>query len=275
MNSRYSLALLILIASFLFVISACKTSTRATLKQPLKEYEFDYLYSKLLENQLEFDYLSAKFNVDYIDGKKKTGLKGQLRIKNDSAVWMSFSPALGIEAARILLTNDSIKFMNRLNKTYFTGKYNLIDSLLNTTIDYSILQAMLVGNDLAQYDINKFKSSIDGGLYRITIQERKKIKKYLRQDEIDSKVLIQQIWLDPETFKIRRVDLKELTEGNKKLTVYYDDYELFNGQLFPKRLYITVTSQKQINIDVKFIKAEINKPLKFPYRIPKKYDKLF
>ena len=188
---------------------------------------------------------------------------------------MSFSPALGIEAARVLLTNDSVKFMNRLNKTYFIGKYDLIDSLLNTTIDYSILQAMMVGNDLAQYDINKFKSSIDGGLYRITIQERKKIKNYLRQDEIDSKVLIQQIWLDPENFKMRRVDLKELNGDNKKLVVYYDEYEMYNGQLFPTRLYITISSQKQINIDVKFIKAEMDVPLKFNYRIPSKYESLF
>jgi hypothetical protein len=275
MNNNYYRFLLLLFAGTILFISACKTSNRATLKQPLKEYGFDYLYPKLLENQLNFEYLSGKFTIDYVEGRKKTGLKGQLRIRKDSATWFSFSPALGIEAARVLLTNDSVKFINRLNKKYVTGKYNLIDSLLNTTIDYSILQAMIVGNDLAQYDIDKFRSSIDGGLYRITIQERKKIKEFLKSGEYDSRVLIQQIWLDPETFKIRRVDLKELNGDNKKLVVYYDDYEAINGQLFPKRLYISISSQKQINIDVKFIKAEINKPLQFPFRIPKKYEKLF
>lgn len=275
MNRYFLLVLLSLLAGLLLTISACKTSTRSTLKQPLKEYGFDYLYTQLLENQLKFDYLNAKFSIDYTDGKKKTSLKGQLRIRDDSATWISFSPALGIEAARVLLTNDSVKFINRLNKTYFAGHYNLIDSLLNTTIDYSILQAMIVGNDLAQYDINKFRSSIDGGLYRITIQERKKTKKYLKSGELDSKVLIQQIWLDPESFKIKRVDLKELNGDNKKLIVYYDEYETINGQLFPKRLYISIASQKQINIDVKFIKVEVNKPLQFPFKIPKKYEELF
>ena len=50
--------------------------------------------------------------------------------------------------------------INRLNKSYFTGEYALIDSLLHTTIDYHLLQSMLVGNDLTQYDVNKFKSFI-------------------------------------------------------------------------------------------------------------------
>ena len=244
MNRLYSLLVLSLFAGLLLLMPACKTSTRATLKQPLKDYEFDYLYSQLLDNQLKFEYLSAKFNIEYTDGKKKTNLKGQLRIKNDSVSWISFSPALGIEAARVILTNDSVKFINRLNKTYFAGHYNLIDSLLNTTIDYSILQAMIIGNDLAQYDINKFRSSIDGGLYRITMQERKKRKQFLKSGEVDSKVLIQQVWLDPETYKIRRVDLKELNGDNKKLIVYYDEYEPINGQLFPKRLYVSIASQK-------------------------------
>lgn len=275
MNRFYRQTLLLLVSGMLLAISACKTSTRATLKQPLKEYQFDYLYSKMVENQLKFDYLNAKFSIQYSDGRKTTDLKGQLRVRNDSASWMSFSPALGIEAARILLTNDSVKLINRLNKTYFTGKYNLIDSLINTTIDYSILQSMIIGNDLTQYDINKYKSSIDGGLYRITIQERKKIKRYLKSGEIDSKVLVQQIWLDPENFKIRRVDLKELNGDNKKLSVYYDEYQEINGQLFPKRLYINISSQKQLNIDVKFIKAEMDVPLMFPFKIPKKYKELF
>lgn len=275
MNKLFTRTLLILSAGILLTFPACKTSTRATLKQPLKEYGFDYLYSEMVKNQLKYDFLSAKFNIEYSDGPKTTNLKGQLRIRHDSATWLSFSPALGIEAARVLLTNDSVKFINRLNKTYITGKYNLIDSLLNTTIDYSILQSMITGNDLAQYDINKYKSSIDGGLYRITIQERKKIKQYLRGDEVDSKVLIQQIWLDPETFKMRRVDLKELNGDNKKLVVYYDEYQEINGQLFPKRLYISISSQKQINIDVKFIKAEMDVPLLFPFKIPKKYKELF
>ena len=272
MNSIYR-ALLILLLAVLLLASACRT-TRTTLKKPLKEYGFNYLYSKMLENHVSFDYLSGKFNIEYIEGRKKTNLRGQLRIKNDSLTWLSFSPALGIEAARILLSNDTVKFINRLNKTYFVGEYTILDSLLNTTIDYSILQSMILGNDITQYDVNKYRSTIDGGLYRITIQERRKIKKEMKSGELSSKVLVQNVWLNPDNFRIKRVDLKELGDDNKKLDVTYDDFMQIEDQLFPSKIIINVVSQKSITINVDILKLKLNEPLGFPFKVPKKYEKM-
>lgn len=275
MNKLLRISSILALATLLMLTSSCK-STRSTLKRPLKEYGFNYLYSKMLENQFDFEYLNAKCSIDYYDGKKKTDLRGQLRIMKDSLTWISFSPALGIEAARILLSNDSVKFVNRLNKTYFEGEYSLIDSVINTTIDYSILQSMLIGNDLTSYDINKYKASIDGGLYRITIQERRKIKKSLKSGEMDNRVLVQNIWLDPDNFRISQIDLKEVNSGdNNKLDVFYDEYIDVNGHLFPSKLLIRISSQKSIDINVKFTKIEVNDPLSFPFNIPSKYENLF
>lgn len=266
---RYAVAAFA-IACFMLA-AGCKTQ-RATLKKPLNEHGFDYLYHQMLKNQVGFDYLSAKLDITYTQQKNRTELNGQLRIRQDSLVWISFSPALGIEAARIMLTNDSVKFINRLNKTYFNGKYALIDSLLNTTIDYSILQSMLLGNDLTTYDVNKFRTSIDDGMYKITILERRKLRKYLRRGENTAKVLVQQIWLDPNTYRIRRIDIKELGKDNNKLQFFYDDFETVDGQLMPTRMRIEVTSQKPILIEVTYSKIVLNKPQKYPFNIPRKYE---
>ncbi len=254
-------------------VSGCKIN-RAALKKPLKEYGFDYLYQKMNENLVNFNTLNSRFNIDYVQGKSKTNLKGQMRIQSDSLIWLSFTPALGIEAARLLLTNDSVKFINRLNKTYFASKYSLLDSLLNTTIEYSILQSMLLGNDLTQYDVNKFKASIDGGLYRITIRERQKIRKYIRKGEIETKVLVQNIWLDPETFRIKKIDIKELGDDSKKLMVTYDEYFEVDGQFFPKKMKIEITADRNIVIDIDFLKTKLNIIQNYPFRISSKYDLL-
>ena len=275
MSRIISKILLFLVISLTIFNSSCK-SKKHVLKTSIKEHGFSYLYSSMLDNQMEFDYLSAKFTMVYGQGKNTTNLRGQLRIKNDSLIWMSITPALGIEAARVMLTNDSIKFINRLNKTYFSGKYNLVDSLLNTTIDYSLLQSMFVGNDLTQYDVNKFKSSVDNGLYRMTIRERRKIRKYIKRGEIETRVLVQQIWLYPDTYRIARIDIKERGEDeNNKLQVYYSNYIDVDGQLFPSNIRIEITSQKSISIDLDFNKVLINSPLNFPFKIPSKYEKLF
>jgi hypothetical protein len=271
MNRRFGFLILVLVGIFLF--SSCK-STRSVLKRPIKEHGFYYLYNKMIENQVSFDYLSAKFNVVYYQGRKKTDLRGQFRIRKDSLTWITLSPALGIEAARITLSNDSAKFINRLNKTYFIGEYSLIDSLLNTSLDYSILEAMILGNELTQYDINKFRASIDGGLYRITIQERRKIKKYLKSNEVNSKVLVQNIWLNPDNFKINRIELKELGDDNRKLEVNYLEYHEVEGSILPKEVQINISTSTPIDINIKFGKTAINEPLRFPFAIPRKYEEL-
>ncbi len=276
MNSKIRNFLFLLLVAIVGLSSQSCKSKKHVLKASLKEHGFPYLYSRMIENQMKFDYLSAKFTLSYEQDKNSTTLRGQLRIKDDSLIWMSFTPALGIEAARLMLTNDSIKFMNRLNKTYFSGKYGLVDSLLNTTIDYSLLQAMLVGNDLTQYDVKKYKSSIDNGMYRMTIRERRKIRRFIRKGEIDTRVLVQQIWLDPETYRIARIDIKEQSEDdNNKLRVHYKDYINVDGQLFPSSMRIEVVSNKSIFIDVEFNKVVINNPLRFPFNIPSKYDDAF
>jgi len=274
MSSRVRFLLFFMISMLLLASTSCK-SKKVMLKKSIHEYGFDYLYAQLTKNQLKFNTLTARFNLSFEMDKKKTSLRGQLRIQNDSLIWISFSPALGIEAARVLLRNDSVFFINRLNKSYFTGQYSLIDSLLNTTIDYNMLQSMLVGNDLTQYDINKYKSSVDGGLYKINIRERRKIKRYLKSGEIATKVLVQQIWLDPDHFRIRRVDLKENGESiDNNLQVFYDDYVEIDGQLVPSKIYIDINSQKKIHIDLDFGKTELNQEVSFPFSIPAKYDKM-
>ena len=274
MNKLFKLVFILFVPAVLLVFTSSCKSTRASLKKPLKEHGFDYLYSRMLENQLNFEYLNAKFNIVYQKDKDITDLRGQLRIRKDSLIWISLSPALGIEAARISLTDDSIKFINRLNKTYITGKYEMLDSLIRTSIDYSIIEAMIIGNDLTQYDVSKFKASIDGGLYRITIQERRKIRKYMKRGEIDTKVLVQNIWLDPENFKIRQIEIRELGDDSKKLEVFYEKYQPVESQLFPSVIRIEIVAESKVLININFGKTELNQPLRFPFRISKKYERL-
>ncbi len=274
--SRKVQHLFLLIAVMVLLMGYGCKSKKQVLKRSINEYGFDFLYDQLLKNQMQFNTLNARFSLRFEEDKKVTNLKGQMRIAQDSLIWISFSPALGIEAARVLLRNDSIMFINRLNKTYFTGAYNLIDSLLNTTIDFNLLESMLVGNDLTQYDINKFKSSVDDGFYNMTIRERRKIKRFIKTGEIDTRVLVQQIWLDPDNFRIRRINLREKGEDDDNvLQVYYDDYISVDGQLFPSKILIKISSKKTIEIDVDFSRVELNEALKFPFNIPSKYDKLF
>ena len=100
--------------------------------------------------------------------RSAVGLVDSLLKRKDSAIWISVTPVLGIEVARLLVTNDSVKMMNRLNSTYFTGNFKLINKLFNADIDYDMFQSFLVGNDFTYYEngaSGKFKANIENKQY--------------------------------------------------------------------------------------------------------------
>ncbi len=260
-----------LIVVLLIIGVGCR-STRKIIKEPLKVEGIDYLFNQLKLNELNFKYFSAKFNLDYKVDKKKTEFKGQIRIEKDSMIWISFSPALGIEAARMLITNDSVKFINRINKTYFVGDYKYLNEFLETNIDYDVLQALIIGNDLSHYENGKFRAHIDNLQYKLSTASRAKLKKFVKKDETEPVVFIQNIWLSAENFKITQLSLKEIKKQNKKLEANYSKFSDVGNQLFPKEVDFALQADKKIDVNVKYSKITIDDELNFPFSISDKYQ---
>ncbi len=255
----------------LLILVGC-TSTRKVIKEPLKEEGIDYLFEKLKSSELAFDYFNAKFNLDYKIDKKKTEFKGQIRIQKDSMIWVSFSPALGIEAARMLITVDSVKFINRINKTYFVGDYEYLNEYLETNVDYDVLQALIIGNDLSHYENGKFRAHIDKRQYKLSTASRSKLKKYVKGTEKDPIVFIQSIWLSSDNFKITQLSLKEIKKENKKLEVKYSKFIALDAQLFPREVDFNLQADKKIDVNIKYSKITIDAELNFPFNVSEKYQ---
>jgi len=268
--TRASVYLVLLV--LVIIIGGC-SSKRQIIKEPLKEAGSTYLLEKLAENELQFDWFSAKFSIDYIYDKKLTEFKGQIRIRKDSIIWLSFSPALGIEMARLKITNDSVFFMNRINKTYLKGDYKFINDYLQTNIDFDILQSFIIGNDFQFYEKTRFRAFIDNQEYRLSTMERHKLKNYVKQDET-IKAFIQNIWLNPDNFKITRVNIREFN-NDKRLDALYGNFKEHEGQLFPFDIIFEITADEKIIVEVDYSRITIGKALSFPFTIPSKYERIY
>jgi hypothetical protein len=257
----------------LLVLASC-VSKRKLIKQPLKEYGEEFLIEKMQGSQAEFEYLSARCNISLLSNKVRTELKGQIRMHYDSIIWISLSPALGIEVARLMVGYDSIRFLNRLEKTYFEGDYQLITRFLGTSIDFNMVQALMLGNDFSYYENNTFRASIDGYTYKLSTTGRKKLRKYLKQSETPD-ILVQSLWLNPENYRINKIHLKEFGDENKRLHIEYLKHDYLEGHFFPVQLRLEVYQQNQrIEIMIDLNSVEINKPQTFPFKVPDRYQKL-
>lgn len=264
----------ILFVAFLWVAAIACTTPRSIIKAPLKSQGESYLLEKMSAAETKFTSLNTRINITLVDEKKsKTNLNGQLRILKDSIIWISLSPALGIEAARLVLTQDSIKFINRLDKTYFVSDFNFVNQIFGTTVDFDMVQAIITGNDMENYDKENFRGSIDQLEYKLSATNRLKRKKILKQTDTPN-VLVQNIWLDPSTFKITRINLKEFNNENIKLQATYSDFETINNQLIPQSIQFELHGGKKLNLFFNYSKIEIDNRLSFPFKVPDSFNKM-
>lgn len=263
----------ILIAIALITTSC--SGTKKAVRAPLKEYGEQYLIEKLKGAELKFDAIAAKFDVTYKYDRKKTNLSGTLRIAKDSTIWISISPALNIEALRFVLTPDSIKLINRINNTFLLRDFSYINQLLNKTLDYDMAQSFLLGNDFSLYETNSFKASIDNDLYKLSTTDRRKIRRFVRKSNDEISIPLQTIWLEPDSFKITKVLLKEAERDSRKFTAFYTNHVEVANQLFPSNLLFEVeTDKEKISIKIAYSKISINQEQTYPFRIPEGYTEV-
>ncbi len=256
------------LAGILFFFPACK-STRPLVRKPLETMSFSRLYQKMKAEKPIFSYLSAKLGVSYQKtGKDPVQFRAQIRLKNDSIIWMSIVPAMGIEAARVVLTNDSVKLLNRMKKYYVLGAYPLLDSLMHTNINYNMLQSLLLGNSVS-YPLADSSASIDKQRYFLNM----KMKMPDRDSLAGYHLLTQKIWLDPETFAIKELYLSESGLQDRNLHVFYDAYQNIDGRTIPLKMQIVIMAKQKVTINISFKKTELDVPHHFPFIIPGKYKK--
>ncbi|MCU0370941.1 MAG: DUF4292 domain-containing protein, partial [Bacteroidales bacterium] len=81
-------------------------------------------------------------------------------------------------------------------------------------------------------------------------------------------------WLDPESFKISKLDVKEYMKDNRKLSATYGDFQAVENQIYPSALNFEIMAEDIIDIRINYSKAELNEPLTFPFSIPENYKRI-
>lgn len=207
------------------------------------------------------------------DGKERS-FKTHLKIKSDSAIWMTISVA-SIIGANALITNDSVKVVNRMDKEYFTGNFDYINEMFGTELDYFMLQDLLVGN-LINFDPDaKYKTKEDTAYYIISTVGKRKLRKAFDSERIQKKEpFIYRYWINPGTFRPAKTIINDLSDTTE-LQIEYLSYEFSDSLLVPLELRVTATTpRKKAVIDLKYSRTKVNEFTEFPFKIPESYEKM-
>ena len=279
MNRLWLLAL----GSWLLALGSCSTNKNAS---SIRNLSANHIIREVERNQFEFDNLETKFNVK-VKGNNNIGLKGQMRMQNDSVIWISLSLKLGIEVARVMITDDSVKFMNRTNKTYFSesiesfrdsgvrefGNSGVLEFGNLGILDF--LQDLLVGSNTQINRNEKYKVTIEDNSYKLTSDKNTFL-------------------VTPKTFKVKSYQLSavsgqlsavvpEPVEGSTRhfdklsdrtIKIKYDNFQEVNGRLLPTKIILDAGDIFDINIEIDYSEIKVGEKLEFPFNISKKYNRI-
>jgi hypothetical protein len=290
--------------SILFLAIACKTKKEIVVAPTVKEIDTKspaYLLEKMYQSETKFETLNAKFSAELYTGGNNTSFKTSIRIKQDSAIWMSISPALGIEVARVLITKDSVFFMNRINGTYFAGDFSYFSNLLNTEVDYNLLESLLVGNPIDKFSPEDFIVFQEKNQLVLSTHKKRVIKKTLQKQEKaerlerkekpekaekveakeiniiaksaqgDTSIFVQNIWLNADSYKIEEYRYRDINP-DKLLHIFYSNFIVINGNYIPQDLKIILSGGQAARLNISYSKITLNGEVSFPYTVPEKYE---
>ena len=263
----------------LFAFSSCKNQKKITLNNGKCLLDFKNaktLTTHLKAGEFRFDRLNAKISAEAMIDSSLNSFSITLRIKKDSVIWMSISK-LGIEGARVLITKDSVKFITKVpgeSNKYFKGDYAYISKLLNTELDFEMLQSLLVGNSVPFYDEDeKIKPGVDNCQYTLGTIRKFKLRKVMEKGK-ELKEPAQSIYMLPETYKIVRILFYEFNP-ERSFDARFDSYtQVENNQWFPFKMNYTIRARKNVTIDLEYTKVELNQEQSFPFKIPDNYEQI-
>jgi hypothetical protein len=274
MNNCNTAIVVVLIAAVTALAGfSCKAREKID-HAPLKEQGPEYLFEQMKKNELKYNTFYAKFSAEAEIDNNNSSLSGVICVRRDSTIWLNISK-FGLEVARFLITPDSAKMVDRINEKYFIGDFNYVCGLFKVDFDFDMLQALILGNDFSYYDNNVFKASVDIKNYKLSTIGRRKLKKFVLQSNDEQRVLVQDIWLDPVTFKIVRISMKELGQESRKFESLYEGFDLVGEQRFPYNVKFEINDEKKkIKIGVWYTRVSLNTNEVMPFKIPEGYKRM-
>lgn len=266
MNKVFKLLLIIALANVTIAFSSC-SANKALHKNNIKDISANRLIREIEQNNFVFDRFQTKFNAKVETPDANLSLKGQLRMKNDSIVWISVSLPIGVEVVRGMITKDSVFMINRTDKTYVKESIKHFKQIPTQIAEIGFIQSILVGNDKSLKKTDKYNVEIVDGKYNLLTSN--KITNPSNNNEFGTAT--KHLTINPETFRICKLIMQESLKKTQKVELNYDKFEIIEGKMIPTEIEIEFAEKSIFNIDIFYSNIILNAEQDYKFSIPKKF----
>ena len=209
--------------------------------------------------ETEFNTFSGKAKIDFEGNGQKQDLIAHIRVRKDSLIWASVSAMGGvIQVARVLITPDTIKMVNYLDRKAIVLPMSDAQKLLPAKADFTTLQHLILGTVLRK----------QGTVSAAYINEQNMVL------VVEDSNAIQQANYSLTDSTFTMLQMQSPNENGPVGVVLMSDYQMVDNRKFATKRKIQIqNTNNQFFLGLDFNNVDFDKVLEFPFSIPKNYKR--
>ena len=193
-----------------------------------------------------------------INGEKQYNVTANVRIVHGDSIWISVTALMGIEAARVLITPDSVNVINRLNSVYIRQPFSYLHRFTGGRLDFAALEQLLVG------DVATPVAERGAGVSQVPAG-------YLLQRQTDGLHYTVQVDTNYRNLYTLIAD----SAHGQQLEAHYSGYRQAGGNTFPYQMEMTMTTpESELRAEVDYNRVVYDGKVSLPFRIPPRYTEI-
>lgn len=211
----------------------------------------------VFSKRIPYATFSGKAKVNFEGPDASNDFTANFRVRKDSVIWVQVTVLGGaVSAARMLVTRDSFFLINYIQKEVTKIALKDAAKTLPTAVDFTQLQNLIVGDPLRDGEITAVADQVAAWL--LTVEDSSYVQR-LSYTKSDSTMNAGQ--------------LTTRKPGGPQAVIDYADYGMVdNRKVAMKRSVQVQNAEKHYAIDMNFTSAQFDKPLEYPFSIPKNYS---
>ena len=267
LNKKRTQGWLVVVGLFVLCLSGCKSTKKAgTTGTTGAKSGREYL-EWVEEQSFSYASLSARLHVDVVLPDKEVSSRVDLKMVKDSALMLSVQPFLGIEVFRLMLTTDSIKVLDRMNKRYMAENYENLRGKTPIEFNYYNLQALFTNHLF----LPGYKEITPKHYNRFQVKQADGAAEFKAKDSMGLNYSFQ-------TDEEGRLLLTRVTEAVSQyaLSWSYANFGSVAGQTFPNQMKAELFKKGVSSgmMQFQYSRIRLDAALNMDFSIPSKYKRI-
>lgn len=250
--------LLVMVGALVF--TSCKTKRKIAMPSPDTPTEISAASAASIKtfelNNLDFHTFSGRAKAKIEMGKNIHDVTLNVRIERNKAIWLSVTAILGVEVARVLITPDSVKILNKLQGEYIAKPFAYIYNYTNQGITFTTLQDLLMANvssNLLRTNNVQVASATDEFIV-VGIKDQLSYQYRINEEN------------RPFNFVLQEVG------GTNNLEAFYGDYAKTGGYNFPQNIALNIIGgEVSLKAQLGYNRVSFNENVDMPFSVSSRY----